>query len=249
MAQPTFYIAQEYDSLYILNTDVFNNITIAVSVDNNCTFFDPVMTIANIAPGTTNKVSLPLSEDGYYKLTCTWASEANGAETSTQYLEYYLSLERSMLLDMKNLLTLNPYPIDFNALYVSTVSKSNAYKGLLQEPINSSRVKTMDAIATSYLSGKCLVDDVNDAISAEKIIGFSSINNDYIRRLVALDYLTYYFMEIYAENAPINATFDDNKSFVNNKFYASEVLQAIRKLGVDIDAIQVAIQELFTISG
>lgn len=223
---------KDQDKYYVTNNEG-TDITYVLSKKDDCVSYNQVST-GTITPA--EKKEITLSTDGDYELVLT----NSALETATINILHYLELELSMIEDIYSVLCececgcsqCNDLETDRCEALSVTRTKIDAYKRLT----NPLYVTYLDLI---YLETNCLISlDVYCDINNESITGSSVYNDTLIKKLIALDYLAFYFWEL-------DAVVDqDDIDFVKSKYMTSKILCCVSKLNIDITALKAKIDAL-----
>lgn len=178
---------------------------------------------------------IKLLSDGNYRITLTF-----GVNTEQIIIKHYLDLEKSIADDVYRLIcdcddcndctgeASCPEKEDLLILY----SKMEAYKRLTFDETNS-------AFNVSYEQSRYTIEKgVYCYIEDEFVLGEATLNVELIKKLLAYDYLTIYFYELYLTE---NVGYED---YVQEKFKSDVILPCLENLISNIDDIETVISAL-----
>lgn len=216
-----YTITKTQDKYYIQNSGA-TSITITLEVLENCVEYD---TVYSKTVPINEEIEITFSKDGDYNLTIT-----DGTDTVEVPFKYYLNLELSMIDSIQSTIcnckcNCGCEDTDMCKLLM-TRAKIDAYKRL----INPQAVSFFDAINKHV---KCLITKpIYCSLAEESIFGEANCNENFIKQLIALDYLALYYFEYMQEDST------EGKDYVETKFKQNKIFCCIQKLGINILEIE-----------
>ena len=223
MATPVSYTLTKYSDVYTLKSDEAGEfIDWSLQIYEGCTTWTEV---SSGSLGFLKSQILSFPYDGEYRLYMTTVSGDNSAPT----ISYHINLQNSFILDTK-LALCGCGCSSCEECYDCNIRLSALTKHNTLAVVSDIDYATTYLVIQDYF--KCLMTaEIYCLLINEKYKGQTEIVNSF-NLLLSLHYLTMYFTEY-------NLAVDDTeRTFVDTKYYFSEVSKCLMKFGININEIK-----------